>query len=235
VDTNRPFQFQKRSQLFIGVYTSCLLSFALNRAMLPVNAICRLIAVSLAAALTGCGTSAFYVPSANLRTAFNDYTVGYAFTVSSPIRVTDLGVWDEGSDGLVDPHAVGIWTSTGTQLVQTTIPAGTPGRLNTDGFRYVPIAPFILAPGTYTIGAHYKAQRNTPSADGVLTSATIFRAYEVSYLGPRSIGPGWGFKFPPDNHLGYDRDFRDSGFFGPNFWFTCGDPTQPPTLCRPNR
>ena len=127
------------------MYTLCLLSFALARAMLAVNGICRLIAVSLAAALTGCATSGFSISSSLGSFAVNDATLGYAFTVSSPIRVTKLGVWDSGSDGLTDPHAIAIWTSTGTQLVQATIPAGTPGTL-IDGFRYLPIAPFILAP-----------------------------------------------------------------------------------------
>ena len=188
------------------------------------TAICRLIAVSLAAALAGCGTEAFYVPSAKGGEIFQvDYTLGYAFTVSSPIRVTDLGVYGA---VLYDSHAVGIWTSTGTLVVQTTIPAGTPGRL-TDGFRYVPVAPFILAPGTYTIAAHYQHPPDT-----VMTWATIEPAYEVSYLGPRSVNPE--FKFPPDNVLKYDRDLQ-LGFFGPNFWFTCGDPNQAPTLCRPKR
>jgi hypothetical protein len=137
--------------------------------MLAVNVICRLIAVSLAAALTGCATSAFSV-SGGWDIIHNGGTYGYAFTVRSPIRVTDLGVWDGGDftttglpypyattdpgDGLAEPHAVKIWTSDATPLVQTTIPAGTSGKL-IDNFRYVPIAPFILAPGTYTIGAYY--------------------------------------------------------------------------------
>ena len=45
-------------------------------------------------------------------------------------------VWDEQGDGLFTSHTVTIWTSTGTQLVQATIPTGTGGTL-TDGFRYV--------------------------------------------------------------------------------------------------
>src|SRR5262245_34235263 len=45
-------------------------------------------------------------------------------------------------------------SSTGTQLVKTTIPAGTGGTL-IDGFRYVSIAPFTLPAVTYTIGGFY--------------------------------------------------------------------------------
>jgi hypothetical protein len=201
--------------------------------MLPVNAICRVIAVSLAAALTGCDTEAFYIsypkPSRAIGYVAKDSTLGYAFTVSSPIRVTQLGFSDPFDWGLLDPHAVAIWTSTGRQLVQTTIPGGSPGKL-IDGFRYLPIAPFILSEGRYTIGAYTPSTPLRPPdviEDWFLFDATITSAYEVSYLGPRSVSGG-GFRFPSGNDFG-----RDRGFFGPNFWFTCGDPTQPPTLCRP--
>src|SRR5439155_9359883 len=135
-------------------------------------------------------------------------TLGYAFTVSSPIRVTDLGLYDINSD-LQDQHAVAIWTSTGTQLVQTTIPAGTSAKL-IDGFRYVPIAPFILAPGTYTIGASTSTRLTSLKAswDFFLYNMTITRAYEVSYLGPRSTRFGEGFRFPSGNNY---RDPPNSG------------------------
>jgi hypothetical protein len=198
--------------------------------MLAVNAICRLIAVLLAAALTGCGTSGFNVSGGSWMKA-RDSTLGYAFTVSSPIRVTDLGLYDLGNDGLVNPHAVAIWTSTGTQLVQTTIPAGTPGKL-IDGYRYLPITPFILAPGTYTIGA-YSPDVNS---DAFLTVPPISSAYEVSYVGLRSEIEG-GFRFPSRDEDENVSEYlhQSGGYFGPNFWFTCGDPTQAPMLCRPRR
>jgi hypothetical protein len=204
-----------------------------------VTAICRLIAVSLAAALAGCATEAFYIPSAGGYVSGGDYTLGYAFTVSSPIRGTDLGVWDSGNDGFTDPHAVGIWTSTGTLLAQTTITAGTPGKL-TNGFRYLPIAPFILAPGTYTIGARYKGFYIPNDGEPDLSDyaqywATIEPAYGVSYLGPRGTAPGAGLKFPPDNYFSFDMDLKHLGFFGPNFWFVRG-PTLPfiPAVARAN-
>lgn len=222
------------------MYALSLLSFALARAMLAVTAICRLIALSFATALTGCATSGFSV-SSDTAIIVGHTTLGYAFTVRSPIRVTDLGLYDHYSvDGFNDQHAVAIWTSTGTQLVQTTIPAGTSAKL-IDNFRYVPIAPFILAPGTYTIGASTSTKISHPQGvwDFFLVDSTITSAYEVSYLGPRSTYFGEGFRFPSGNNfrdsgnLVYRHRPYDLGFFGPNFWFTCGDPTQAPTLCRP--
>ncbi|SRR6266487_546588 len=41
-------------------------------------------------------------------------TKGWAFTISSPVLVTQLGLWDQGNNGLNASHVVTIWTSTGT-------------------------------------------------------------------------------------------------------------------------
>ena len=183
---------------------------------LPVNAICRLIALSFATALTGCGTEGFYVaptvfplggfkPDTLIITS--NTTLGYAFTVSSPIRVTDLGLYDINSD-LQDQHAVAIWTSTGTQLLQLTISAGT-GATLTDGFRYVSIAPFLLVPGTYTIGGFYAGD-----SDSSLDAASITGASGLSYLGSRSA---FGFTFPSGDAIAVVNSY-----FGPNFQFITG-------------
>src|SRR5436190_10249612 len=53
-----------------------------------------------------------------------DTTSGWGFSLSSPILLTDVGVWDDQNDGLGSPHVVTVWTSTGTQLVQATVPDG---------------------------------------------------------------------------------------------------------------
>ena len=51
-----------------------------------------------------------------------DVTVGLAFTLTSPVLVTDLGLWDFNNDGLNASHVVTVWTSTGTKEAQGTIP-----------------------------------------------------------------------------------------------------------------
>jgi hypothetical protein len=38
----------------------------------------------------------------------NSQTLGYAFTLSSPVTVTNLGLFDFGNDGLGSSHAVTI-------------------------------------------------------------------------------------------------------------------------------
>jgi len=43
-------------------------------------------------------------------------TAGFSFSVSAPIQITDLAVFDAGSDGFTISHDVGLWTSGGTLL-----------------------------------------------------------------------------------------------------------------------
>jgi len=52
----------------------------------------------------------------------SNLTLGYSFTLSSAVTVTNLGFFDFGNDGLNASHAVTIWTSAGTQLAQATNP-----------------------------------------------------------------------------------------------------------------
>jgi hypothetical protein len=149
----------------------------------------------------------FFPALANTGTTANR-TTGWAFTLSSPVLVTQLGLFDDSNDGLEDSHLVTIWTSTGTQEAQTTIPSGT-GATLTDGFRYASIAPVLLPAGSYTIGGSYSAG----SSDGFAVQVmAITTASGVTYDGSRD---GLGFAFPPDNFAGFSN-----GDFGPNFQFT---------------
>lgn len=81
-------------------------------------------------------------------------TLGYSFTVNSPVRVTDLGYWDFANDGFSSSHQIGIWDTSGALLTSTTIAAGPSGTL-LNGFRYVSLAtPLGLAAGDYVIGGN---------------------------------------------------------------------------------
>jgi len=124
-----------------------------------------------------------------------------------------LGLFDSGNNGLLFSHAVTIWTSTGTKLVQARIPSGT-GATLTNGFRYVSIAPFTLAAGTYTIGGFYAAGFRG-SFDPALILASITPASGLRYHGSRSA---LGRTFPTGDDIRH-------GYFGPNFQFTTGVPT----------
>lgn len=83
------------------------------------------------------------------------YTLGWEFTTTSQITVSELGVFDDSQDGLLVSHQVGIWNSVGTLLGMTTVQAGTVDPL-VNQFRYAAISggPITLASGqTYEIGA----------------------------------------------------------------------------------
>src|ERR1700730_7367423 len=88
--------------------------------------------------------------------ASGDVTLGWAFSLSSAVTVTNLGVWDSSNgggigDGLVESHLVTIWTSAGVQVAQATVASGMTGSL-LDGFRYVLLRSSVLLPiGKYTI------------------------------------------------------------------------------------
>jgi Domain of unknown function (DUF4082) len=99
-------------------------------------------------------------------------TIGWAFTLSSPQTVTDLGYYDGSDPGLIDPHPVGIWDGAGNLLASTTVPAGV-GGTSVSGFRFVPIAPLLLGPGLFTIGGYANATSPDPFRLPVPSGATI--------------------------------------------------------------
>jgi hypothetical protein len=141
--------------------------------------------------------------------AVDNLTFGWAFSLSSAVLLTDLGLWDENSDGLTNSTQVTIWTSAGVQVAQAMVDnSGTFVASSVDGFRYVSVAPTLLAAGNYTIGGYY-----VDFADALRSSAaTITTASGVTYNGSRSIG---GNAFPPTDTAGVSNSY-----FGPNFQFT---------------
>jgi len=142
-----------------------------------------------------------------------DATLGWGFSLSAPVVVTGLGVWDYQDDGLMQSHDVTIWTSTGAQLVQATVPAGT-GATLTDGFRYVSVTPMLLPAGDYTIAAYYPPIVPRVNDNFAASVASVMTASGLTYDGGRAIT---GNAFPPN-------DVNNGGFgtayFGANFRFT---------------
>jgi len=140
-----------------------------------------------------------------------DSTFGWAFTLHSPVLLTDLGVFDfpdRFPPGLNESHLVTVWTSTGIQVAQGTVPSGTSGTL-VDNFRYSSIAPVSLAAGNYTIGAFYISGSRDPVP---FLATTVTTDADVTYCGSRF---GFGNAFPPGDHANFPNSY-----FGPNFQFT---------------
>ena len=138
-------------------------------------------------------------------------TYGWAFTLSGAVLVTDLGLWDEDSDGLQYEHTVTIWDNT-TMAVMAQTTVSNIGTTLVDGFRYISLASSVLLlPGDYTIGGY-----NPPPdfAAELLrrNAATITTASGVTYNGSKTVQ---GNLFPPGDILN-----KPNSYFGPNFQFT---------------
>ncbi len=136
--------------------------------------------------------------------------VGYRFTVANSVQVSDLGVWNQDTNGgLSASHQVGIWDGSQTLIASTTVT--TSGTVN-GAWTYASITPVVLNPGqTYTIGALYPGTDNDSYLSGC---SSITMATGVTFV--QSVYPasgGLGFVYPASNSTSYGR-------FGPNFLFS---------------
>jgi hypothetical protein len=144
-----------------------------------------------------------------------EFTIGWAFDVTTPVRVTALGVWDEGLDGLNSAHGVGLWTGAGTLLASTTVPADLGAELEVASavsqgqWLFETIPTLTLDPGHYVIGA--------------TTDADEFRAFQASVILDPSLSNIDSGKFEVGATLQFpDLDEADFGIhdefslFGPS-------------------
>ncbi len=75
-------------------------------------------------------------------------SIGWEFTVSMPMAVSALGVWDYGSDGLSKVHQIGLFrVSDSSLVVSATLIDGSNAAL-IDGSRFVDVPSTPLVPGT---------------------------------------------------------------------------------------
>ncbi|MBD3278232.1 MAG: hypothetical protein GF388_08030 [Candidatus Aegiribacteria sp.] len=154
-------------------------------------------------------------------TEYNSYyssaagdVVGFRFTVSEELEVSELGVWNNdtagGGAGLSSSHEVGIWDDTETLLTSVTVDVT--GTVIGD-WTYASITP-VLNPGvTYTAGALYTNTDN----DNYISSASSATTDQAVTL-ENAV-------YPTGGELGYVYPALDSptssvGRFGPNFIFT---------------
>jgi Domain of unknown function (DUF4082) len=141
-------------------------------------------------------------------------TLGFDFTMGATSMFVDaLGIWDADSDGFVDSHQVGLWTSSGTLLASATVPAGA-GALLDDGFRYIALAsPLELLSGqTYVLGATY------PNSDALVVNVSPTQAtFATTITGGNRRFTGPGFEFP--------ADLGGGSFVGPNARIAVPEPT----------
>jgi hypothetical protein len=146
---------------------------------------------------------------------------GWSFTLAAPIMVDGLGLWDAGSDGLLEAHDVGLWRTSGPIGVPVLLASGTVSTIDSipvpsaspDGrWLFRSISSITLEPGSYIVGAFYRTGP-TGSYDPFVSDATTM-----------DLAPGVTYGLTRENHnamsLACPQDFglnEHNGFFGPNF------------------
>ena len=138
-------------------------------------------------------------------------TVGWEFTLSSPVLLNGLGFWDNGSDGLINPHDVGIWNSANpsTLLASTTLTTASSTAVAstspTGRWLFNAIPSITLLPGTYVVGATIVS--NDPDLQRFSATASLFSG--ATFVQARDIS-GATLTYPSPASV-----FND-GVFGPN-------------------
>lgn len=96
-------------------------------------------------------------------------TSGWAFTVSSMIDVTQLGVLDDYGNGLIGNQKISIWrVSDQSRIATASIAQGSVGA-GPSKIVFQAIAPVTLLPNTQYILTFF--QSNSPTGDGFLTAS----------------------------------------------------------------
>ncbi len=144
--------------------------------------------------------------------------IGWEFTITSPIIVTQLGFWDESGDGLGEAHDVAIWNTSGagdlaSALVSGTVAAGTSSPLNPGSqFRMVGVTDTTLPAGDYVIGGRLTGELIDDFKDGAFNSfGNLVFGPGINFIQKRFDGTA-NFQRPDSTGTG-------SGLFGPNFTF----------------
>lgn len=128
------------------------------------------------------------------------YTLGFEFSVNTPVDLLSLGVYDHLSDGLEAPAQVALWVAgTTTPLLAAEVAGGTAAAL-LDGFRYAPVAAFRLQPGTSYVVAAY-LDGGWASSFGLGQGGTASVAPQINLLGDR-FGVDLGALVYPDQSDG---------------------------------
>lgn len=145
--------------------------------------------------LTGGGT-----PTSCGGCGINGATVGWSFTVNSPVTIDGLGVWDAGSNGLgVSSVPVGLFTSTGTLLATvavTDLSASVASASPEGSWLFEYFAPLTLTAGNYVIGSVFWDLAPLAQVDSTYTTIP-----EITLLGGVQGTANAGFMAPTNPFL----------------------------------
>jgi len=147
---------------------------------------------------------------------------GFEFSTSQPIRLTHMGVYDDGGDGLRRQWKINLWRlDESSSTISLEVGTGDPSETLVGGFRYhesiVSINPVVngpvLDPGRYVIaagGLTFDEADRMPTAVAALTTDPA-----ITFLQARS-----GLNSSHNEDLVFP-DVIEPGlnYFGPNFQF----------------
>lgn len=138
-------------------------------------------------------------------------TIGWEFTLDSPVTVTRLGFYDYDGDGFVTDHSVAIWDDAASMMVSTELTTDMePGE---QGFIWNSVAPITLSAGTYRIGA--SVSDNEDYYYSAVESKNL--AYPVIFKGRVAIVGAFDYPVNFDDTI--------DGRFGPNFAYVVPEPS----------
>jgi len=182
----------------------------------------------LAALPAAAGTAVTVLSDSNAVYFNGAYTLGWEFSVASPVQVTSLGFWDYLGDGFhnaagaLTSVSVGIWNASQTLLIASSVASSGPiSNVLPDGsgFRFdTEDTPFTLQPGTYYIGGtnHTESYLSYPSSSVTYDPAVHWISGQYAY--------GDTLTFP-----GTSDGATPAGWFGPNFTIGSGGVPEPGT------
>ncbi len=140
-------------------------------------------------------------PSNTFNNGFG-YSVGFRFQATAASQVVSLGYFDSLGDGLVETHAVGLYSDSGTLLASTTV---TNSSSLTNLFRYQAVTPVSLVAGQF-----YRVAGTSGFVDAYTFTPTTFSTdSRISFESDRyAFGNTLAFPTGTDHVTGY---------FGANF------------------
>lgn len=144
--------------------------------------------------------------------------IGWSFSVTSAVTIDGLGLFDDGADGLVSRHQVGVWNSAHQLIAQATVfnngATALPSASSGGQWLFVDIAATALDVGDYVIGAFYADQDDDPIA--AIASGLALDSH-FSY-GASRASDGTSFDEPGVYGL------VQPGIFGPNLRVALPEP-----------
>jgi hypothetical protein len=141
---------------------------------------------------------------------------GWEFTLTRPITVTHLGLFDLGSDGFELPHPIGLFRlGDGTLLAGGAMSPGV-GDFLVDNFRYVDVPDANLSMGERYVVSYFTATDYFLMTDHLIVQADNLQVSPaISITQARWEFAGLGI---PQNVVAIDDRF------GPNFLFVVPEP-----------